>query len=99
MNNQYFNWYVSFISDPLNVTVSVMAPTAPGNLKIGNVRRSGEDVKYDFPDKAGIVNALMGPLRDVVLQWDPSKDNSKVVGYNIYRKGFGKDLKTYEYWE
>lgn len=75
------------------------APTAPGNLKIGSVHRRGENIQYDFPDQSDSHSVLIGRHREAALSWDPSEDNTGVAGYNIYRKGYGKDLEDYAYWE
>ena len=90
----------SYISPSIEIVVKdITAPTAPDNLKIGDVQRQDEDVQYDFTGRSGARNALLGPGREIVLRWDPSEDNNEVTGYNIYRRAFGKDLKDDTYWE
>ena len=74
------NGFQSFISSPLEVIVSVTAPTAPGNLKAGSVLRQGGEVRYDFSSNSGTESVLLGPQREAVLQWNPSRDNGKNSG-------------------
>ncbi|MGE5391909.1 MAG: fibronectin type III domain-containing protein, partial [Deltaproteobacteria bacterium] len=85
----------SRISPRVSISVvGVIPPTAPRDLKVGDVQRQGENTEYVFPESNRFRNAVLGPEREVVLRWLPSTDNSKVVGYNVYRVQYGNSTAS-----
>ncbi|MEN6326344.1 MAG: PKD domain-containing protein [Syntrophomonas sp.] len=93
------NGIPSYLSRPLELTIiDTTPPTAPGDLQAGDIWRQGNSVQYAYPPESGIRNVLLGPQREVALRWQPSTDNVKLVGYDIYRSVTGKDPSNNTYW-